>query len=187
MKDPLSQLLRDADVNAAPAARRATSRGIADSVRRRRRRQQIRTQIVTAACVVIAVMALGFSLRSHDREIEIAKVPTPPPAVETQASRAAIAQWDIDAQVADLTARRLEASESKRRSSPASAAASPAGRIDIQEARDRAALVLIYEGDGYASRRHGNDAVASWQRAIALFPQSHWADVARQRLKDYST
>src|SRR5262249_38876941 len=93
---------------------------------------------------------------------------------------ATLAQLDLDARLAEMTAQRLVASENKRRTPPAV-------YIDVQEQRDRAALGVIYEGAGYARGKRATEAVASYQRAIELFPQSRWADVARQRLKELNT
>ena len=178
MNDRLSQLLREADASAPAGLRRDTPGEIAGAVRRRRRREVVRTRVVTATCVVIGVLALGFSLRRNEPAVEIVQTkPLAPPV--------SVAQLDIDARVAELTASRLLASESHRRASAASASA--AARVDVREQSDRTALVLIYEGDTYARGKRSTDAIAAYQRAIELFPQSRWADVARQRLKEFAT
>jgi hypothetical protein len=174
MKDPLIQLLREADESASvPPARSAGA--IADAVRRRRRHEQLRGRAVAGGCVIVAVIALGFSLRPREPEVVVAKRPA-----STSEAKVSLAQLDLDARLAEMTARRLVAAETRRR-------APLAGPIDIQQQRDRAALVLVYEGDGYARGKRATDAIASYQRAIELFPQSRWADVARQRLKELNT
>jgi hypothetical protein len=176
MSDRLSQLLRDADASAPAAVRRDTPGDIAHAVRRRRRREIIRTRAITAACVVIGVLALGFSLRRDRPAAEIVQKKQP----ETPAVTLARLDLDVDARVAELTAQRLLSAEAQRR-------APAARRVDVQEQSDRAALVLVYEGDGYARGKRATDAIAAYQRAIELFPQSRWADVARQRLKEFAT
>jgi len=174
MKDPLSQLLRDADASAPPLSRGAASR-IADAVRRRRRREQIRTRVVSMACVVIGVVAVGFTLRPSEPTLPVVQRPIAPPP-----NPVSLAQLDVDARLAEMTAQHLLAAEARRR-------APLPTRIDVQEQSDRTALVLIYEGDGYARGKRAGDAVAAYQRAIELFPKSRWADVARQRLKEFAT
>src|SRR4051812_15775092 len=140
MKDSLQQLLRDADDSAPPAESRLAASGIADGVRRRRRREQIRTRVVATACVVIGLMALGFTLRPSRPTVQVVKrAPAPQqPAVN-------VAQLDMEAQLAELTVQHLLAAETDRKSPRLSAPA----RIDVQEQSDRAALVLIYEADNY--------------------------------------
>jgi hypothetical protein len=172
MKDPLFHLLRDADAS-APVPRMPA--GFADAVRQRRAHQQHRTRMLASGGVV-AMLALGFLFQSKRGPMQVSPPPqTPPPMV-------AISEIDLDAKMHELTAQRLLAAESSRRPRPVVAA------IDIiQEQRDRAALVLVYEGDGYARGKRAADAVASYRRAIDLFPGSAWADVARQRIKELNT
>ena len=43
---------------------------------------------------------------------------------------------------------------------------------------------MVYDADRQVKENHSTDAIALYRRAIELFPQSHWADVARQRLKE---
>ena len=85
----------------------------------------------------------------------------------------------MDADLHEQTAARL------LRSRPARRAKSPthAASTDVQSQRDRAALILVYEADRSARENRPADAVASYRRAIELFPQTHWAEVARQRLR----
>ncbi len=178
MSDRLSQLLREADVSAPVGSRHGSPIAIAEAVRRRRRREIIRTRVITTACVIFGVAALGFTLRKSEPTPEIAQSKPTAPATP----KVSVAQLEIDARVAELTAERLLASESARRAATRSDV-----RVNLQEQSDRAALVLIYEGDHYARGKRSDDAIAAYQRAIELFPQSRWADVARQRLKDFST
>src|SRR5262245_41138272 len=150
MKDSLSQLLHDADAS-APRSTRAS--GLADAVRRRHGRERVRNRVVAATCVVIGILALGFTLRTRDPVDNLARHPTPPPANPVN-----LAQLDVDERVSELTAQRLLSAERRQRTSPA------AVTVNVQEQRDRAALVLIYEGDGYARGKRSNDAIAAYQR-----------------------
>ena len=97
---------------------------------------------------------LAFLFRPMHRPIDVAAV-KPTPAVEKVPDV-------LDARIHELTAEHLLAAESHRRSRPTAV-------VNVQEQRDRAALVLIYEGDGYARGKRSSDAIASYQRAIALF------------------
>lgn len=54
---------------------------------------------------------------------------------------------------------------------------------DYQFQRDRAALILVYEANRHVQENRPAAALASYRRAIELFPQTHWAGVARQRVK----
>jgi hypothetical protein len=48
-------------------------------------------------------------------------------------------------------------------------------------------LLIVYEADQNAQSNRTTLAAAGYRRAIELFPQTHWADVARQRLKELQT
>jgi hypothetical protein len=54
----------------------------------------------------------------------------------------------------------------------------------LQRQRDEAALSLIYQAETLApvpAQRPA--AVALYQKAIDLFPQTHWASLAKQRIE----
>ena len=73
------------------------------------------------------------------------------------------------------------------RSKPIVVARPSAPVMDMRMERDRAALMLVYDADQHAKDNHPAEAIAAYRRAVELFPNTHWADVARQRLKDMQT
>ncbi|MEO6437386.1 MAG: hypothetical protein ABIP55_16705, partial [Tepidisphaeraceae bacterium] len=90
------------------------------------------------------------------------------------------------ARLHELTANKLLARAEPRKAQRDAIRVSP----DIpspREQRDRAALILIYDADQQLRASRRDDALATYRRAIDLFPQSRWADVARQRLKQLQT
>jgi len=58
---------------------------------------------------------------------------------------------------------------------------------DVQLQRDRAALILVYDADRSFRENRPADAIAAYRRTIELFPQTHWAEIARQRLREMQT
>jgi hypothetical protein len=96
-----------------------------------------------------------------------------------------LAALRIDDQLHELTANRLLATRKVAESEPP--IEPDAVLLDLRQQRDRAALILVYEADEHARQRQPDQAVARYRRAIELFPQTHWAAVARQRLKEIST
>jgi TolA-binding protein len=58
-------------------------------------------------------------------------------------------------------------------------------REQIQKEVDRTAFILVYEADRlYRELGQTNAAVETYNRVIRLFPETQWAEVARQRLSD---
>lgn len=58
----------------------------------------------------------------------------------------------------------------------------------VNDQLDRAALTMVYQADRmYHELNLRESAVASYQRTIELFPQTHWAQVAKDRLAELKT
>ncbi|MBW8035061.1 MAG: hypothetical protein FVQ79_05370 [Planctomycetes bacterium] len=54
---------------------------------------------------------------------------------------------------------------------------------DVQRQVDRAAFIIVYQGDRmYRDHNLINAAIESYKRAIEFFPANKWAEVARSRL-----
>jgi hypothetical protein len=174
MSDSLRQLLHIADI-AAPPSSLPSSRDLADSVRRRyaRRRMTARigaTAMAVAACVVLAILMLPSR----------PKPPTPIAKATDNALQLAALSFEADLHM--RTAESLAAVVSRK---PASSSKARRPDVpDVQLQRDRAALLLVYEADQRFKQNRPADAIAAYRRAVELFPQTHWADVARQRLRD---
>ncbi len=186
MTDKLEQLLRKTDaVTPAPAP----VAGLADAVVRRNvaRRNRRHVGIVLALIAVVGGVAMFANPRStvqiakHDPQTRdgIKKIEPAMTADAVRVARAQLAELAIDAKLYEQTADLLE----RHLSRPAAAmAVAP----NPHQAQDRAALLLVYEADRDVKENRPTQAVASYRRAIDLFPQSHWADVARERLKELS-
>lgn len=91
---------------------------------------------------------------------------------------------DAIAQVHERTADLLLRSD---RRSPKRTARRTVDINNAQQQRDRAALILIYDADRYLRDQRPADAIAAYRRTVDLFPQSQWADVARERLKQHES
>ena len=56
---------------------------------------------------------------------------------------------------------------------------------EVQRQVERAAFIMVFQADRmYRQLRLPASAVDSYRRVIALFPDTHWAQVARQRLSE---
>ena len=167
MPDSLDQLLKSAD---APVHAARSVRDLASTVRRKHARRKGIRRGAIAAVVLLAGSILAMSLRP--RAHQMVATPSPQPEVSN-------AMLALQADLHEQTAERLMGSRSR----PRVAKAPAAPEADIQYQRDRAALMIVYEADRTA-KSDRSSAIASYRRAIELFPQTHWAAVARERLKD---
>jgi hypothetical protein len=167
--DRLEHLLKRADAP-PPAPREAD---VGERVRRRaRRNDRIRSTFVTATVlIVIAVGAITLLQPSKKKPIALL-----PESAATQAELNRLNQEALrHAAIADqlmqieLTPRQPDPTELAR---------------NLQRQRDEAALSLIYQAEALApipAQRPA--AVALYQKAIDLFPQTHWAPLAKQRIE----
>jgi tetratricopeptide (TPR) repeat protein len=195
MKEPLDQLLEDADASTSlsPATHDLPAR-----VRRRRIRQN-RTMRIAQTSAGAAIIAIGCLVISHPymtatRQIAIDPVHTSSSGRAEQAPRlnGAIANEAFSPELAslDLTAELHERiaddlmAHRKTRQHPATDPAHDPTLAMLQQQRDQAALLLVYEADQYRKQKQPREAIAVYQKAIELFPQSHWANIARQRMKE---
>ena len=166
MTDRLTQLLRDADRN--PPQNHRDIAGAA-RVRLAHRRRNLRVASTVACVFAFAIVAMVIGTKKNEHVAEVA-----PPVVATGAS--------LDDRIHELTVAKLESNFARR----AVASATPRA-ADLQLQRDTAALVLIYDAEQRTKQNRTRDAIALYQRAIELFPQTHWAQVARERLKEMQT
>lgn len=59
---------------------------------------------------------------------------------------------------------------------------------EVNDQVDRAALTMVYQADRmYRELNLRESAVASYEQTIKLFPQTHWAQVAKDRLAELKT
>ena len=156
----LRQLLMDAD---AASDAPATSHDLAARVQKRLRRRR-QTQMAGASILVCAMLAVGLMIQSNWNSR---------PAHVAQSSKAkaelALIRLEADAQAA--TVNRLVQYQKSVDARTAAARKFERGepRERLQEQREKAARLLTQDGE--------------YRRVIQLFPETHWASVARQRLQ----
>lgn len=181
--DRLRQLLLDAD--AASAAPTAVP-GLAERARRRRRRRtQVRAASAAAIALIFAVAGiLHLAARPPAKSVIVES------AFDAAAAARQIAALEAQAAAHAELAERLEQAELQARrlarAQRALAALSPL--VLIEREADRAAMLAIAEADRLLNELNRRDAAAAeYRRTIELFPQSHWAVVARDRLRQIQT
>lgn len=182
----LEQLLRQADEAFARLPCPATDLGI--RVRRQARRQRRVIMLGSAAAAMLALVVSAISLRS-DRGAPLR--PEGPVMADNSAVHEQVAQLqaEIDrlkeeiashARVVEEVMRRAEI-EQRLAALKQQAAIDPLQEVSDQV--DRAALIMVYQADRmYRELNLRESAVASYEQTIKLFPQTHWAQVAKDRL-----
>lgn len=180
--DRLEELLAHADA-ALPPARPA--RSLAQRVRARAaRRARVQLIAATLASLVIAgvlmhVLRPRTQVLSQDRST--------PAAFDVRKVRAELAALDAEAtlhqRAADDLAAALRRTEPLRRSQ-AQLLLAPDPLAHLQEARDRAARILVIDGDRLRGAPGNEPRVqAAYRRAVELFPETAAAHEAFERLK----
>ena len=112
----------------------------------------------------------------------------PAPVARSEPTRASVEELErtmaglrAEAKVRAAVVQRLVVAERRRERTHRAAAPDPL--VAVRREQDRAAYLLIYEADRLA-RQDGERkrAVDEYRRVLALFPETHWASVARERL-----
>jgi len=175
--DRLGQLLRRADEAAPPPV----PTGLADRVRHAAKRQR-RTRAlsaITAAVLLIAAIGVYVAQRTNENRTIVQE---PSPAVPIN-PRIELARLDIDARIHLELAERMWAMEDvarKTREVPR-VVASPLDLIEHQ--RQIAATIIVDQADRHLLALDLKDAAAKeYRQAIALFPNTRAASLARRRL-----
>ena len=160
--------------------------GLADRVRTRARRQR-RNRQIAAGSLALSIVAVGLTLTLLRRD----RGTLPPPVVAQQkvgpitsdrlGDDVILASREADVRLA--VARRLVTAERQRRVARL-AESLPTAADPVAAHREQAALTLV----DYAERLQGRvvrpiDALATYRRAIELFPETPAADVARRRIE----
>ena len=157
--EALRQLLRDADAAAGSAP--ATSNDLAVRVQKRLRRRRV-SQVAGASMVLCAMLAVMPMIRTKPKPANVAqssRVKTELALIRLEAeSQAAsvnrVVQYQKSLDVRTAAARKWDRGEPRER---------------LQEQREKAARLLTQDGE--------------YRRVIDLFPETHWASIARQRLQ----
>ena len=200
-EDPIKQLLRRADQAAGPP----NSQGdLVERVFRLAGRRAAVTRWAVAAGIVLALGAglmvriagPGGGRRPQDQVADAQRQPstnidTPngPPAAQTPASRlrAEIASLRAEADSRTAVVEHMLAAEQRRKSLDRYRRyrAWPDPGEQVERQMDRAALAMVFQADRMSRQVELRaPAMAIYHRTIELFPESRWADVARQRLEN---
>lgn len=180
--DRLEELLAQTDAALPPPRGGAP---LAERIRARTaRRAKIQVGLTAAATMVVA-MAAAYSLRARP-PVAIKTHPTEP-AFNVAAFRHELAALDAEATLHQRIADKLAASQREAdalRQARFRAVLSESLPSPFQEARDRAARILLMDADRLVAtgtaRAHALDG---YRRAIELFPDTPAAQEAQRRLK----
>ena|SRR5438477_7005291 len=156
----LRQLLLDAD--AAAGAAPVTSSGMASSVRlrlRRRRQSQVAGASIVLCAMLVVVPFVRFYSRPQVAVSDPSKARKELSLIQIQADSQAVTvkrlmEYQHSLDVRDKAARKFDRGQ-------------PLDRL--QQQRENAARLLTHDGE--------------YRRVIELFPETHWAAIARQRLQ----
>ena len=154
----LRQLLMDADAAAGSAP--AISHDLADRVQKRLRRRRY-SQVAGVSALLCAVLAVAMMMRTNPRPVNVAQAPAA--RVEL-----ALIRLEADSQAATVN-RIIEYQKSLDQRTAARNFDRGEPRERLQKQRENAARLLTQDGE--------------YRRVIQLFPETHWATVARQRLQ----
>ena len=201
-EDPIKQLLRRADLAAGPPNLQGD---VVERVFRLARRRATVTRWAAAAGIVLALGAAGLMVRiagpgsgqrpqrqvadSQRRPSTDIGTANGPPAALTPASRlrAEIASLRAEADSRTAVVEHMLAAEQRRRSLARYRRhrAWPDPGEQVERQMDRAALAMVFQADRMSREVELRaPAMAIYHRTIELFPESRWADVARQRLEN---
>jgi hypothetical protein len=203
--DPLQQQLRRADTaaGATPALRADLPARVRRLAKRRRRNRAADLGALSAAAAVAAGVILWATVWS-DRDIaapapvitQISPTPTAAPNItqaNTGSAPATTTVSDNDRDAARLAQIRFEidwrlraikaVEEDERGRVRQDRLRAPDPLDAMQQNIDTVALVMVRQADRMAETINNREvAAAQYRRTVVLFPQSSWAETARQRL-----
>ena len=201
-EDPIKRLLRKADLAAGTPNLRGD---VVERVFRLARRRAAVTRWAAAAGIVLALGAAGVMVRIAGRgggqrpQGQVADAQKQPatsmdtpnslPAPQTPASRlrAEIASLRAEADSRTAVVEHMLAAEQRRKSLARYRRRRdwPDPGEQVERQMDRAALAMVFQADRMSRQVELRaPAMAIYHRTIELFPESRWADVARQRLEN---
>jgi hypothetical protein len=175
--DPLRNLLRGADAG-APTVVGTAPDVLTHAVRQHAVRRQHQRRVAGVALLIIVGLTIAFPI--VERHASESVIVAQHPSVGAQQDGSALAQ---QAEYHERVAAALARLERTRDASVGDRAVDPyLSRLQIE--RNRAALILVDQGDRLR-RRFSDDAAAAanYRQAARLFPESPAAEVAGQRLQ----
>jgi hypothetical protein len=187
----LEQLLRQAD--AAFGDPRVGPADLSLRVRRRARRQR-RVRVLGTAAAAVLVLSLSTVAWVNrpgrpgpgPAPIVVDNGPTPVSVAELQMQIEQLREEIRTGCAAVQEVLRRQEFEQRLAVSRKRAEADPLKEVSDQ--MDRAALIMVYQADRmYRELNLRESAVASYEQTIKLFPETHWAQVAKDRLAELKT
>ena len=177
MDDKIKSLLQKADRMAAKP--QPISPNLTTIVHRRAYHRHLRNNIVSVAVAAVVLIALGIWSLTAGKTNEQQKIV----ALETQIKQLH-ERTDV---VLNLVQEVLEHQRKQRHLDELKAQL--ASITDpLEETRrqiDKTAFILVYQANRmYTELNQKSSAVQAYNRVIELFPQTKWAEVARQRLSE---
>ena len=185
--DPLQHLLSRADAIAGTPTPPATN--LARHVRAELHRRQVCTRLAGAGIATATLLALAIAFSFRPVPTPVANnIPTPTPSLRDDGPSAAQLHERLEALRSEADAREAAvdavlAREAERRAIARAPLPDPLAQIAAQ--RDLGALALVRQADRrYYETNHPNPAAAAtaYARVVELFPNTHAAAVAKERL-----
>lgn len=176
-EDKIKNLLQQADQMAGGPV--PISANLAAVIRRRTSRRQavnLTARIAAAAVVVIALGFWGFTAKKARERQRII-------ALETEIRQLKV---QTDATL-NLIREVLDEERKQRRLNELQAQLTSYSDPlrEIQKQVDKTAFILVYRANQmYRELDQKDSAIQEYNRVIELFPQSRWAEVARQRISE---
>lgn len=175
-EDKIKNLLQRADQMAAGPP---VSANLAADVRRRANRRQtvnLAARIAIAAIVVIALGIWSFTAKKTRDQQKLVTLEIQ--IKQLQAQTDATLKFIREVLDEERKQRRLQELQ-------AQLASIPDPLEEIQKQVDKTAFILVYQANRmYRELDQKASAIQAYNRVIELFPQSRWAEEARQRLSE---
>lgn len=167
---PLHQLLHAADQ--APPPPRSSVAEFSVQVRRQTIRRRFQFRGVMAMLMLVAAVA-GARLQSYAPQVASTIAPGPAPLAD---------ELEAINRQADQRMARIEQIMRAAQSPARRSKLSINPELELQLARDRAALILLRHGEQSAQPSPEAEGHDQYQRVVELFPDSASANVARARI-----
>jgi len=177
-EDKIKNLLQKADETAGVPAPVSVNLSAVHRRANRRRIVSVATPIAAAAAILIAVGLYGFTLRAAKtaHQQKIASLETQIEQLQARAD----ATYNLVQEVLDNERKQQRLDELQ-----AQLASIPDPLEEIQKQVDKTAFNLVYQADRmYRELNLKSSAIQTYKRVIELFPETHSAEVARERLSE---
>ncbi len=176
-EDKIKNLLQRADQTAGEPV--PVSANLAADVRRRANRRQTANLAARIAIAAIVVIALGIWSFTAKKTRDQQKLVTLEIQIkQLQAQTDATLKFIREVLDEERKQRRLQELQ-------AQLASIPDPLEEIQKQVDKTAFILVYQANRmYRELDQKASAIQAYNRVIELFPQSRWAEEARQRLSE---